>query len=68
MSVRSETKTPVDANAPAAVIEAAQGENQLAEGNNFAVAQAENPLHRNIVVSIRATLNGASHPLVPLFR
>ena len=68
MSVRSETKTPVDANAPAAIIEAAQGENTLAEGNNFAVAQAENPLNRNIVVSIRATLNGAPHPLVPLFR
>ena len=69
MSVRAESKPnttdPAGANA---VIEAAQGENQLAEGNNFAVAQAENPLHRNIVVSIRATLNGASHPLVPLFR
>ena len=68
MSVRSESKTPTNPEAPAAIIEAAQGENTLAEGNNFAVAQSDNPLNRNIVVSIRATLNGAPHPLVPLFR
>ena len=65
MSVRAEAKpNTTDPAGATAVIEAAQGENQLAEGNNFAVAQAENPLHRNVVVSIRATLNGA---LMPLF-
>ncbi len=58
MSVRAEAKPVTDpSNATTAAIEAAQGENTLAEGNNFAVAQSDNPLQRNIVVSIRATLN-----------
>ena len=29
----------------------------LAEGNSYAVAGAENPLKRNVVVSIKASLN-----------
>jgi hypothetical protein len=31
---------------------------QLAEGNNFAVASPDHPLKRNVVVSIKASLNG----------
>lgn len=41
-----------------AAIEAAQpAESALAEGNSYSVAAPDNPLQRNIVVSVRASLN-----------
>ena len=39
--------------------EGASTETALAEGNNFAVASPDHPLKRNVVVSIKASLNGA---------
>jgi hypothetical protein len=55
MSVRSE-KTVTPATEVNAAIDAAP-EQTLAEGNAFAVATADNPLKRNLVVSIHASLN-----------
>lgn len=60
MSVRSEKHTPAAtaAESMAAAISDAQPEGaELAEGSSFATAAAENPLRRNVVVSVRATLN-----------
>ena len=61
MSVRTE-KTTVAPTASAdfvsSAIEAAQPEGStLAEGNSYSVAQPDNPLTRNLVVSVRASLN-----------
>lgn len=60
MSIRADSKAgvaPVGA-APLDLAEAAgAGEQALGEGNSFSTAGAENPLKRNIVVSIRASLN-----------
>ena len=62
MSVRSEK--PVSANELAnnmaiARIDdvAASADAPLAEGNSFSTANPENPLKRNLVVSIKASLN-----------
>jgi len=58
MSVRSEKAAPVNMSDAAATIEAAQSTDaNLAEGNNYCVASPENPLKRNVVVSIKASLN-----------
>ena len=61
MSVRSEKAAVAPTNALAALDvsdSAAVGSpDQLGEGNNFCVANPENPLKRNLVVSIKATLN-----------
>ena len=56
MSVRSEKAVAPTADVSAALTEAS-AEHQLAEGNSYAVASPENPLARNLVVSIRASLN-----------
>jgi hypothetical protein len=56
MSVRTEKVTAPNAEVAAALTEAPT-ETALAEGNSYAVASPENPLTRNIVVSIRASLN-----------
>jgi hypothetical protein len=61
MSVRSEKAVAAPTNALAALDVVDQGSgasgDSLAEGNNFCVANPENPLKRNVVVSIKATLN-----------
>ncbi len=56
MSVCSEKAVAPTADVSAALTEAS-AEHQLAEGNSYAVATPDNPLSRNLVVSIRASLN-----------
>ena len=62
MSVRQSNASSATTLAPAAptpmvdVTEAAQ-ETALAEGNSFPVVNQEAPLKRNVVVSIKSTLN-----------
>ena len=63
MSVRGEPK--LNTAAPEATVMDTTPEHPLGEGNGLSVATPDNPLHRNIVVTVRATLNGA---LVPFFR
>jgi hypothetical protein len=46
-----------DAESPTAVIEAASADMSLAEGQSYCVASPDNPLRRNIAVSIKATLD-----------
>lgn len=58
MSVRSEKSVHAIGTDTLATIEAAQSaDTTLAEGNSFCTATPENPLKRNIVVSIKASLN-----------
>lgn len=59
MSVRSES-VPVSnptADMQAAIQEAQPADANLGEGNSFSVATPENPLTRQIAVSIRSSLN-----------
>ena len=56
MSVRTEKAASNPVADVTAAIEAAP-ETALAEGNSFTVAQPDNPLRRNVVVSVRASLN-----------
>lgn len=62
MSVRSD-KAPMNPNmiAPGmeamAMAEGASTDQPLAEGNSYSTASPENPLTRNVVVSIKASLN-----------
>jgi hypothetical protein len=57
MSVRTEQKTNPTAEVTNAIADAQPANGELAEGNNFAVASPEHPLSRNLVVSIRSSLN-----------
>ena len=58
MSIRANDKAAPVGGAVMDLADAAgASEQQLAEGNSFATAAAENPLKRNVVVSIRASLN-----------
>lgn len=57
MSVRQEKTVNPAAAAMEIADAAASPESALQEGNNFCVASPENPLKRNLVVSIKATLN-----------
>ena len=61
MSVRSEKVAAAPTNALAALdvtdTAAAANPEALAEGNNFCVSNPDCPLKRNVVVSIKATLN-----------
>ena len=56
MSIRADKLKPDSPDAVAA-IEAAANDAALGEGNSFCVASPDNPLKRNVVVSIRASLN-----------
>ena len=57
MSVRSD-KNAISATAtPEAMLTEAASEHALAEGTSFSTAQKDNPLRRNVVVSIRASLD-----------
>jgi len=57
MSVRAD-KPKIDGTDPAAVLsEAASTDASLGEGSSYCVASPDNPLKRNLVVSIRASLN-----------
>lgn len=64
MSVRqnnlSSTTTVTTPLAPATMVDVTETsqETALAEGNSFNVVSAETPLKRNVVVSIKSTLNG----------
>lgn len=55
MSIRS-NKPAVEADATAMLTEAAS-DAALAEGNSYCVASPDKPLQRELVVSIRASLN-----------
>lgn len=56
MSIRSEPKT-ASCDGLAEQLGALAADGALAEGNSFATADAESPLTRNIVVTLRASLN-----------
>ena len=66
MSVRAGADTSALNTMPqdmgAAIAEATPDGNHLAEGGSFSTATPENPLTRNLAVSIRASLNGAPAP------
>jgi hypothetical protein len=47
----------VDAMLSEAVAQGAGLHDQLAEGNGFSTVDPDHPLHRDVVVSIRATLS-----------
>jgi hypothetical protein len=58
MSIRSDSKIKTDPDATTALIsESAAVDTALAEGNSYCVASPDNPLKRNLAVSIRASLN-----------
>ena len=59
MSVRSEKTVPMHPTDAmnAAIIEAQPADSALAEHASFNTNNAENPLHRSVVVSVRASLN-----------
>ena len=58
MSVRAEkAAAPTNALAALDVVDGSMPTEALAEGNNMCVASPENPLKRNLVVSIKASLN-----------
>jgi hypothetical protein len=57
MSVRADKPKAEGADAAAIFSEAASTDASLGEGNSYCVASPDNPLKRNLVVSIRASLN-----------
>jgi len=59
MSIRADNKGVASVGGSVMDLAEAAGANDqtLAEGNGFSVATSENPLKRNVVVSIRASLN-----------
>ena len=57
MSVRAAPLNTAAADLGGAIAEVQPEAAALAEGNSFATQSSENPLRRNIVVSIRASLN-----------
>lgn len=58
MSVRSDKPKTTDGPDNAAILaEAASTDAALGEGNSYCVSSPDNPLKRNLVVSIRASLN-----------
>ena len=60
MSVRADTSQPLHtmpADMGTAIAEATPHGNELAEGVSYSTATPENPLTRNLAVSIRASLN-----------
>lgn len=57
MSVRSDKNKEVGPDTAALLNDAASTEAGLGEGNSFCVATPDNPLKRQLVVSIRASLN-----------
>jgi hypothetical protein len=58
MSIRADGKSAAIGVAPVDLSEAAGAdEHALGEGSSYTTAGADNPLKRNVVVSIRASLN-----------
>lgn len=57
MSIRSEKPKTDVSDAAAVLSEAVATDASLGEANSFCVASPDNPLKRNVVVSIRASLN-----------
>lgn len=57
MSVRSDKPKSDPTDAAAILSEAVSTDAALGEGNSYCVASPDNPLKRNVVVSIRASLN-----------
>ena len=57
MSVRSDKPKPGASDAAAVLTEASSTDAVLGEGNSYCIASPDNPLKRNLVVSIRASLN-----------
>ena len=57
MSVRADKPKTEGVDASAILNEAATTDASLGEGNSYCVASPDNPLKRNLVVSIRASLN-----------
>ena len=62
MSVRAAPLNTAAADLGTAIAEVQPEAAALAEGNSFSTQSQETPLTRNIVVSIRASLNGAPAP------
>ena len=62
MSVRAAPLNTAAADLGTAIAEVQPEAAALAEGNSFATQSSENPLTRHVVVSIRASLNGAPVP------
>ena len=62
MSVRAAPLNTAAADLGTAIAEVQPEAAALAEGNSFATQSSENPLTRHVVVSIRASLNGAPAP------
>jgi hypothetical protein len=56
MSIRSD-KTKTEPNVATIINDAVSADAALGEGNSYCVATPDNPLKRNVVVSIRASLN-----------
>tara|TARA_B110001450_G_scaffold211366_1_gene202942 strand:+ start:85 stop:396 length:312 start_codon:yes stop_codon:yes gene_type:complete len=57
MSVRADKPTNPSTDAAAILNNASATDSNLGEGNSYCVASPDNPLKRNLVVSIRASLN-----------
>jgi len=57
MSVRADKPKAEGVGAASILNEAASTDASLGEGNSYCVASPDNPLKRNLVVSIRASLN-----------
>tara|TARA_B110001450_G_scaffold219961_1_gene215196 strand:- start:687 stop:941 length:255 start_codon:yes stop_codon:yes gene_type:complete len=57
MSIRSDKSKELAPDTGAQINEAALQEASLSEGNSYPVASPDNPLKRQLVVSIRASLN-----------
>jgi len=57
MSVRADKPTNPSSDAAAILNDASAMDSNLGEGNSYCVASPDNPLKRNLVVSIRASLN-----------
>jgi len=56
MSVRSDKPKAME-NAASMLVDAAATESSLGEGNSYCVASPDNPLKRELIVSIRSSLN-----------
>lgn len=56
MSVRSDKPKGME-NAASMLVDAAATESSLGEGNSYCVASPDNPLKRELIVSIRSSLN-----------
>lgn len=57
MSIRANNDKPVEGDPATVLAQAASSDAALSEANSYCIASPDNPLKRNLVVSIRASLN-----------